>query len=116
MLTLVFTSLAPTYHSGLGSYHDYSPRIDSVRSLSNSGGFRSDLVDFNYGYGSELPRATMPGTFDDVVLHPESPSHESGAHHQPGGFITPDARSYGHIFNDNSGGAPPWVGGFGAFR
>lgn len=115
VLTLVFTSLAPTYHSGLGSYHNYSPRDDPLPSPSSPGGFRSDLVDFENEYGTELPRAALPGT--NAVSHSEFSSHGSYAHPQPGAFVIPDAYSYGHTSNDNgSGGNSPWVGGFGAFQ
>jgi len=115
VLTLVFTSLSPIYHSGLGSYYDYSPRTDPVPSFSNPGGFRSDLVDFNYGYETESPHVALPGT--TAVSHSDFSSDDAYAQPQPGGFVMPDAYSYGRISNDTDpGGDPPWIGGFGGFR
>jgi len=115
VLTPVFTSLAPTYHSGLGSPHDYSPCISPVFPPSNPGGFRLDIVD--YGCEMELPRASFPGGFRNAASHSEISFHDSGGHPQPGGFIVPGAPAYAHTSNNNGpGGNPPWVGGFGAYR
>jgi len=102
----------PTSPSGL--YHDYSPRIARVPSLSNPGGFRLNILD--YGRGTERPDAAFPGTLNTPTSPSGTSPYDSGALPQPGGFAVPESPSsprHGTYTGHGPGVNPPWVGGFG---